>query len=239
MSKLDPSLEEVIDSHVKTAMERLRVAMPALVESYDPATRLASVVPQLQRPTFPADGTTEWISLPRVNNVPVLMPYAAGRLIKLPVQPKDIVLLVFCDFSLDRWKGGAGATDPQGVVQPSLLAAHRVADAIAIPGFLNPVKDSPHTAVEVQTDGTVLLGEGASQGVGLGHALRTELDAIWSVLLKHQHDVVGVTAGTATVAATSAGATGAIPSVASKDALATSRTPSTQVVESGTVKTAS
>jgi hypothetical protein len=198
MGNRTPTLGEVIADHVAVAMRRLRVAQPARIEKYDAAKRTADVTPLLKRPFVGSDGVLQWLSLPVIQGVPVATMNAGGHGIDVEIAASDVVLLVFADFSLDRWKSGAGKGDP---VEPGILAAHAVADAIAIPCLWNPGAP-PQTRVKVRRDGTVELGGGALQGVGLGNALRTELDAIWSALTAHIHGPGNTPAatGAATVA---------------------------------------
>lgn len=190
MGNRTPTLGEIVMGHIDVALEQLRVAQPGRIESYDPVTGRAEVTPLLKRPVHLEDGSVSWISLPRTHGVPVALPRAGGRRIKLPVAKGDVVLLVFCDFALDEWKAGQGVGDPNGIVQPGTLGTHQLADAIAIPCLWDPVGAPAHDSIELLADGTVLLGEGATQGVGLGHALRTELDALWNAIFGgHTHPV--------------------------------------------------
>lgn len=161
----------VVQGHIANALEQLRVAQPGLVESYDDKSGRAEVVPLLKRPFFGPGGTVIWQALGKLSSVPVVMPIAGGRRVKLPVQQGDVVLLIFCDFSLDGWKAGEGATDPQGVVTPPTLGAHQVADAIAIPGLFDPLGDAPAPVIEIKSDGTVILAQGTANVAREGDAV--------------------------------------------------------------------
>jgi hypothetical protein len=216
-SNRTPTLGEVIAAHITVALEQLRVAQPARVESYNDAAGTVEVTPLLRRPVHLDDGSVQWVQLPRLPSVPVCSPSAGGRRVKLPISTGDVVLLVFCDFGIDGWKAGEGTTDPLGVVTPATLGTHQVADAIAIPGLFNPLGAAPLPAIEIQADGNVILA-GGGQGVGLGSALRTELDALWTAITAHVHPGVQVGSGSTSAAV---------------------YTPTRQTVESSTVKTAS
>lgn len=169
-----------IDGHIGAALNRLRVSMPGRIQSYDADRGRAEVVPLLMVPVSRPDGTVESVALPNLSEVPVLMPGAGGRLIKLPVAEGDACLLVFADFSIDTWKAKGGLVDPQGFGQ------HAVADAFAIVGLRAPEKDPPVASIEILPDGKVVL-DGGGQGVGLGNAIRQELDALWTILIGHVH----------------------------------------------------
>jgi hypothetical protein len=182
-----PGLREVIEGHVADGLRTLRVAQPGRVQAYDPTGLTVDVLPLLRSPVEQDDGSIVWMSQPVINAVPLVMPQAGGRLVRLPVAPGDVVLLVFCDWNLDAWKGGAGATDPHGlgVVDPLVLDGHAVADAIAIPGLLNPIGAPPVTAIEIQADGSVVLAGGthkvarAGDSVDPGNPLTPATMAQW------------------------------------------------------------
>jgi hypothetical protein len=205
-----PSLGEWFNGAAEILKGKIRGAMPGRVESYDAATQRADVKPLLQALQRNADGSTTSVSLTVVPNVPVMMPQGGGRQIKLPVANGDVVLLVFCDRSLDKWKSKGGEVDPVDLRQ------HHLSDAIAIAGVRDPTSgaSAPTADIEVRADGTVLLGVGAAQGVGLGANIRAELDALWTAITSHLHPVT-----------TAPGTTG--PAVYS---------PAKQTVESATVK---
>lgn len=163
--------DDMVKGHIANALEQLRVAQPGLIESYDDATGLAEVVPLLKRPIFGPGGTVTWRPLEKLVNVPVVHLAGGRQRIKLPVEVArsdtanvgDVVLLIFCDFDIGGWKSKEGAKTTQGVVQPATLGAHQVADAIAIAGLYNPLDPTLSVAIEVKTDGTVVLDQGAHQ----------------------------------------------------------------------------
>jgi hypothetical protein len=177
-----PDLREVIAAHVSAALEGLRVAMPGRVEAYDAAKRLADVVPLLKVPVTQQDGSVSSVQLGKLSGVPVVMPQAGGRFVKLPVAAGDVVLLVFADFLLDGWKALGGVQDPRG------LAVHGLSNAIAIAGLADPSAAPPSAAIEIKSDGSVLVGAGADAS-----ALRGEDVKTWTDL--HLHTFVGLPPG--------------------------------------------
>lgn len=218
-----PSLRDVIGAHVAAALDQLRVSMPGRVESFDAATRTVEVTPLLKVPVHGDDGAISWEQLGRVPGVPLAMLSAGGHGIDIEIAAGDVVLLVFADFSLDRWKSGAGKTDPLGVVEPGLVATHALADAIAIPCLWDPRAAGPSPSVKVRRDGSVELGPGAmASGVGIGAAIRTELDALWNAIYGGHFHILPITGPV--------GSTPTNPAVG---------VPAKQTVESATVKTSS
>jgi hypothetical protein len=120
------SLTALINSALDAALSDLHTHLPGRVESYDPATGLASVVPLLKR-KYAADDAA--IELPVIPGVPVMHPRAGNAWVKLPIAAGDMVLLEFSERSLDRWLEKGGVVDPEDPAKFSLN------DAVAYPGL--------------------------------------------------------------------------------------------------------
>jgi hypothetical protein len=164
-----PSIAEVIRLALVAGFADLRVSMPGRVESYNSAKQTANVFPLLRANEAASDGSTSSISRPVINNVPVLFPQGGGFQLKLPVTKGDIVLLVFCDRSLDIWKSKGGEVDPIDLRQ------HHISDAVAIAGMFDPAAAAPTAAIEIKPDGTILVGAGAAHPAVLGDAFQTHV----------------------------------------------------------------
>jgi hypothetical protein len=149
-----PTQTELIERFVENALEQVFVATPGIVQSYDPAKRVADVKPGLKHTTVTADGEEIIESLPVIPNVPVVMPRAGKFFIHLPLAKGDTVLLVFCDRSIEKFMYSAGKE-----VDPVDLRLHDLSDAVAIPGFYPVTK--PLT--DVLTDGAAIGKEKGTQ----------------------------------------------------------------------------
>jgi hypothetical protein len=156
MNSRTPTLASWFASGAEALKGEIRSAMPGRVESYDSATQRANVLPLLRGRRQNPDGSVAAFSRPVVNSVPVLMPQGAGFQIKLPITKGDVVLIVFCDRSLDIWKSKGGEVDPVDLRQ------HHLSDAVAIPCLRDPAAAVPTSKIEIQSDGTVLLGGSAA-----------------------------------------------------------------------------
>jgi hypothetical protein len=121
-----PSLERVLLDAIDGRLFDLHTCMPGLVESYDPATGFASISPCPKRKYTSGD----LVDLPVLNNVPVVMPRAAGgaAYIHVPLAKGDPVLIVFAERSIDAWKTAGGKYDPNDPRK------HHLSDAFALPG---------------------------------------------------------------------------------------------------------
>jgi len=137
----DSTFSEILDLQEARSSWNMRVSCPAKITKYDSETQMASVQPLLK--TFYFDEENEEqivIPEPIINCVPVIFPW--GMLADLPVG--HVVLLVFCDRSLDTWLVGGGMTEPIDE------RSHDLNDAICFPGLLDfghPRKKSDYQAV--------------------------------------------------------------------------------------------
>ena len=87
-------LQKALQSLKEEIMSELHVAMPGIVESYDPETRTASVQPALRKQL--RSGRT--ITAPLLQEVPVILPSP-----DFIVMPGSHCLLIFADFCIDGW----------------------------------------------------------------------------------------------------------------------------------------
>ena len=126
-----PTLQQVINKATDSLSARLRVAIPARVEAYYPATQTADCHPLVKFSSKNEDGTSTPISWPVIPSVPVLFPGGGGFRTTFPLKQGDTVELVFQDLSIDKWLNQGGEVDPIDLRQ------HHLSDAIAIP-ILNP-----------------------------------------------------------------------------------------------------
>lgn len=126
--KPTPSLAQVIQSAIDADRFDLHTCIPGVIDSYDPATGLASVQPALKRKYV----GKEAVNLPVIKNVPVLMPraQAGATFISLPLKQGDPVTLVFSERSLDVWKSTTGGQ----TIDPDDPRKHALSDAYCFPG---------------------------------------------------------------------------------------------------------
>lgn len=125
------SQPNVIKTALTSLEEKIHVAMPARIESYDYKTQKAVVKPLFRRKF--RDGKE--VSLPVIHNVPVACPRAGKAFIHMPLKRGDKVLLIFADRSLDKWLSTGGD------IEPADARMHDLSDAVAYPG-LYPFNDT-------------------------------------------------------------------------------------------------
>lgn len=119
-----PNLTSILKDASRAALMNLHTAMPGIVQAYDPKTQRADIQPVNKR--VYEDGSV--VDLPLLPAVPVLMPRTKNSWVNLPLAQGDMVLLVFCERSIEQWRLKGGIVDPLDT------RTHHLADAIAIPG---------------------------------------------------------------------------------------------------------
>lgn len=118
------------------------VALPGRIQSYDPATQTADVVPQVRHPVPQADGTYDMEDLPVLPCVPVIFPRVGKWFLAMSVEPGDSVQLLFNSASISHWRtvnSDVGATGAdrcvRGIADPGDLARQHLQNAVALVGL--------------------------------------------------------------------------------------------------------
>lgn len=135
-----PSLSELLQAVASQATGELFIAGPGMIVTYYPATQTADVLPMVSRPVVFDDGTEDLDELPIIPGVPVAFPRGGGCFVTFPIKKGDLVLLIYCDRSIDKYKSSGGVTP----TDPVDLRTNDISDAVAIPGFypiLRALKD--------------------------------------------------------------------------------------------------
>lgn len=109
-------------------MSNLRVALPGIIQSFDPETVTCVVQPAVKGYESDDAGKKSSLSLPLLVDVPVIFPRGGGVTLTFPVKAGDECLLVFSDRCIDFWWQNGG-------VQESVDSRmHDLSDAFAIVG---------------------------------------------------------------------------------------------------------
>lgn len=177
-----PTLAEVLGAALDASARGLRVALPARVESYDPATQQVSAQPLVLEGFVGEDGERATERLPVINGVPVVFPGAGGFRVTFPVAVGDTVLLVFSSSSIDRWLALGGEVDPQDDRR------HSINDAVAIPGlrdFAHSLASTPSTMSLGKDGGPTIEISGTDIQAGGSNNLVTRAE-----FLSHGHPII-------------------------------------------------
>lgn len=146
------SINEMLDFILTENSKRLYISLPAIVQSFDAATRRCSVLPAIQ--VIYEDGSSQ--SMPIINDVPVVFPACSGFTVFMPLTAGDSVLLCFCHRGIQNFKTSFSESLPT----LSFLDLH---DAVAISGFgqINISPSDAEAASMQTTDGknAVIIGD--------------------------------------------------------------------------------
>jgi len=130
MSNRDPDLRydrlsQLLPFFFRQAMKDVATAIPGLIQSYDPATRRARVLPAINR--ILTDGRS--LQRPVIVDVPVIFPSGGQFILHFPLQPNDAVMLIFSERGIQNFKESFTRQD----ATPGAMFEER--DAVAFPGF--------------------------------------------------------------------------------------------------------
>lgn len=146
---------------IRQAGADLRVAIPGIIQSFDPIRQLAVVQIALRENVRTVVNTTTGVTAWRdtaitpVQDVPVVLPRGGGYSLTLPLKSGDECLLVFGDMARDLWwvRGG--------VQNQFEKRRHDLSDAFCIPGpWSKPraINNYSTTSAQVRSDdGTVII----------------------------------------------------------------------------------
>ncbi|CVA06125.1 Gp138 family membrane-puncturing spike protein [Serratia marcescens] len=109
-------------------MSNLRVALPGIIQSFDPETVTCVVQPAVKGYESDDAGKKSSLSLPLLVDIPVIFPRGGGVTLTFPVKAGDECLLVFADRCIDFWWQNGGIQEP---VDGRM---HDLSDAFAIVG---------------------------------------------------------------------------------------------------------
>ncbi len=138
---------------------KMRVAVPGIIQSFDPTTQTATVqvaimeavrVPVSQPNGLPPiTGQKQTVPIDPLQMVPVVFPRSGGFSLLSPVNAGDECLLIFGDNCIDAWWQSGG-------VQNQLRRRrHNLSDAFAMVGIWNQTRkftDFPTDHIELRSD---------------------------------------------------------------------------------------
>ncbi len=107
-----PGLASVIAGAIESRLVDVHTSLPGRVESYDVARQVADIKPMLRRVIRRADMTRVSEELPVIPCVPVLWQRGGGAFLSLPLTAGDFGLLVFADYTIDRFRSTGDDSDP-------------------------------------------------------------------------------------------------------------------------------
>src|SRR3990167_2553841 len=131
MSEPQPTMGTLLRRTAELALRQMRVAIPAVVVSFDATKATCSAQPLIKEPQQAGGHAAD----PALSDVPVIYPGSATSRVRWPLAKGDTVLLVFLDRAADGWILSLllpEATAPKEHA-PAERRWHDYTDAIAIP----------------------------------------------------------------------------------------------------------
>lgn len=128
------SQSQINQNNAADIMFRIRCAIPAIIQSYDPGTNTVEAQPAIRERLVLEDGSIQYLNLPLLINVPVVFPSSGSSSITFPIEKGDECLIIFSDLAIDNfWTSGS-------VQNPIEVRRHDLSDGIAIPCSLSVTK---------------------------------------------------------------------------------------------------
>lgn len=125
MGDIKATFPDALRVAISRAIAGIHTALPGKVEKYDHEKQMASVQPLIKK--LYLDNKVE--SLPVIENVPVIFPRTSNFSFTHPIEEGDLVLLLFCERSLEKYLAEGGEQEPGD------RRKHDLTDAMAIPGL--------------------------------------------------------------------------------------------------------
>lgn len=137
--------EDAIRASLRGHQAGVWTALPAIINSFDATTLTCTAQPAIQAQVRAEDGSTSWVTLPLLVDVPVCFPRGGGCTLTFPVAAGDEALIVFASRCIDSWWQSGG------VQVQAELRMHDLSDGFAIPGpFSQATKISGWSGSSVQ-----------------------------------------------------------------------------------------
>jgi Phage protein Gp138 N-terminal domain/GpV Apex motif len=118
----------------------LWTALPGIVQSYDPIRGTCSVVPSINGMTRNPNGTTSFVNLPSLGDVPVVYMGGGSFVATFPIQQGDEALVIFSSRCIDSWFQNGG------VQNPARRRIHSMSDGFAIIGPRSLARSIPNVS---------------------------------------------------------------------------------------------
>lgn len=166
----------------------IRVSMPALIKEIDYERMVISAQPCIKEKIRQSDGTVKDISLPVIEDIPLVYPSAGGFSITFPVSINDECLLVFADFCIDSWWQSGG-------LQTQFESRrHDLSDCFAIPSQMSQAKKINNfnsNSLEIKNNATGMKIEVQGDTIKIGGidilAFKQAFDSLKQTFEQHSH----------------------------------------------------
>lgn len=141
----------------------IQTALPAIIQSFDPAKRTCTAKPTIKFEITNPDQSTKWVELPVIVDIPVIFPSGGGYTLTFPIAQGDECLLVFASRCIDSWWYSGGYQNQHE------FRMHDLSDGFAFVG----VNSRPNVISSISTNSTQLRSNDGAAYVELagGHII--------------------------------------------------------------------
>lgn len=81
----------------------LRVACPGIIQSFNSTTQTCTVQLAVREEVTKEDYEKEWMDIPLLVDIPIVIPRAGGYCLTMPIKQGDECLVIFTDMCIDSW----------------------------------------------------------------------------------------------------------------------------------------
>lgn len=146
---LSGDLSQALKAMGKHLSSTLRVAVPGIIQSFDPDTVTCTVQPAVNGSVPDEAGAESTEGLTLLVDLPVIFPRGGGVTLTFPIKAGDECLVIFSDRCIDFWHQSGGNGDPVDERQ------HDTSDAFVIVGpqsLAQKISGISTSAAQLRTD---------------------------------------------------------------------------------------
>ena len=127
---------------IDSALSKVHTCCPGIIDRFDAEHQTVTVKPAVKKLLFLGNQEAEWLDVPVLVDVPLIVLSGKGYALTFPIESGDECLLFFAERSLDNWheQGGTG--------EQTSTRMHSLSDAFALVG----VRSRPHKITNYNAD---------------------------------------------------------------------------------------
>ena len=142
LNEIIGSNDEMLRSISDSWKNVLRVACPGIIQSFNSKEQTVTVQPAIREQILKEDLNKEWLELPLLLDVPIIIPRAGNYSLTMPINKGDECLLIFLDSCMDSWW-------TYGNIQNQIeKRRHDLSDAVAIMGLWSQPNLIPNYSID-------------------------------------------------------------------------------------------
>lgn len=157
ISEMSNSKNEMLRNMGDGWKSTLRVACPGIIQNFNPTEQTVTVQLTLREEISDYDYNKQWVDIPLLLDVPIVIPRAGGYCMTMPIKQGDECLVVFGDMCIDAW------WELGGIQNQLEKRRHDLSDGFAILG----VWSQPRTLKNYSTDSCQIRNDNGTSYIEL------------------------------------------------------------------------